>query len=173
VWEIALNVNTEGWFTLSNWTPTGPYLWAAWAVEAGIIVEMVRRLAVGSIAREVFCERCDRWCTPAEMPALSAESFAAPMSEEQRFQFERVQAGDLDALASLPSAPNYLFPKLGVQTRRCDGCGQVKTYQVTLTQQVVDDDGETQQQCVLLTEPLIVSPAETPSLEGLKELRAA
>lgn len=22
VWEIALNVNTEGWFTLSNWTST-------------------------------------------------------------------------------------------------------------------------------------------------------
>ncbi len=162
VWSIAQRLNAEGWFTLETWTPSGIALWAAWAVEAAIIVEMAIRYAPKEIADQVFCEKCGSWCQASFFP-LGLEASTDPML------LEGVSNGDLTALESLPPAVDVRYPMLSLETRHCAGCDETLTYQLRLLQDVVDKKGNSEQQVEDLTGRLIFPIEQSAKLRALEE----
>ncbi len=113
LWEAICAVNETGWYSIKSTTPSGIVLWLFWGVEALVVVGGSWFLADASIANELFCEACDRWCPSGDMtyhqptPELLAATPAtiSPLT-----------------LLALPALPAKTIPAFRAELLQCPGC---------------------------------------------------
>ena len=120
VWMVMAGMNETGTFAVGSvgavatgvgTTPTGPVLWALWAIEAAIVVGTCVMLAPRRIQDRPFCEDCGVWMATDALFPLVTEATARAVRER--------------GLASIETAAT---PRLGsdgawlLRSWRCSHC---------------------------------------------------
>lgn len=95
VWEFAVAVNEEGWFSLRSLTPSGILLWIIWGCEALIFLGLAPVTAISLISERVFCETSEQWCEKKE------KVVSLSLTEDKQL-IDRIADGDINALSELP-----------------------------------------------------------------------
>ncbi|UJR78455.1 hypothetical protein [Sandaracinus amylolyticus] len=98
---------------------SGVMLGICWVMEAIFVLGIVPFVAHGA-AGGVFCEKCDRWCSPIP------DVMRLPVSA-QRELAPRLDDRDLRVLTEVPRAQPYDNPFLVVDLAVCNGCGETNT----------------------------------------------
>jgi hypothetical protein len=84
-WNLIIEINQTGWFSIKGSTPSGIFLWILWGIEAGTIFFVTLFPASQAIENEMFCEKCNIWCNvtqtkyltiPTEIAALEASEIS-------------------------------------------------------------------------------------------------
>jgi hypothetical protein len=152
--DIAVAINTEGWYTLKSWTPKGTTLWIFWGIEALVMIVGTPWIASKLSNNYVFCERCSSWCTASTKQ--NAPGLQMPESEEQ---FARLRAGELSELAELPYATEFDSFLLRVHNWMCSRCGETAAVRLDGVSFTVDDKGERSETVDQLT-PILITTTE-------------
>jgi len=137
VWEIMLQINETGWYSIRNSTPTGWLLWVFWGMEALAIVGA--GLVGGAIALddEVYCERCARWLQDSKVDVRLG------LPEDGTFE-TLVQRG-IDGVEQLPSVNPSGAPHLRALLKECTGCADSVAMKLVLVTHETDKDGQVQE----------------------------
>lgn len=156
---IAEQINVTGWVTISNSTPSGLFLWFAWATEAAIIAGFATFVPYLSNKR-VFCEFCDRWCEQS----IDLARFRDALKPEQA---TRLADGDLNVLAELPANPKSVYPYLRLDSQRCHQCNETAVFQVNRMTLVPGKNGATSESAKALTKRIVLTE------DSLEQFQAA
>jgi hypothetical protein len=132
---------------------TGPFVYAIWLVEAGILVFFAAQAARGAAAVP-FCETCDRWSEPKALGPWH-HSDAAALREAAR-------KGDTAAL--LTPRPHSLSDETATYVvHSCPDCREGGFVDVTASR-VVQSQGKTKVKSDALVRGLSVSSAQRDAL---------
>ena len=121
------------WGLTAGQTVHGWPLVALWLAEAGIILFVALKVAVGQIAGRPFCEKCQEWVATRSPHLYVGDGHEAVWSE--------VQHGTFENLAMTPRAngdePTYVRLKLSV----CDSCQESNYLTIEACRHFVDAKG--------------------------------
>jgi hypothetical protein len=127
LWQVLLEVNRVGAWSLKGATPTGGLLWALWACEALIIVVGTVVVARGHVD-EPFCEDCERWCEEEKGIAVTGPAEAGMLRE-------RLEASDFAALKALPPATQTATTRFDLhQCPQCHATSTLTAKAITVTE---------------------------------------
>ena len=160
VWEIALNINETGWYSIRGITPSGGVLWFFWGVEALMIVGGAGLGGLTALEGEVFCEGCQAWCDESAVkPRLH--------TPQDLMQLQNLSSADLSALEALPAAGAGDNPHLWVEIKRCLGCDRTAAAQLKLVKFETNDKGEVSESTANLGSVHLVGAGELSRFEAL------
>lgn len=163
MWRIASLINETGWYSIKSATPSGVVLWIFWAIEAALVVGGAAMIATVGISGEVFCESCNRWCAAsAKQPSLGL-----PQDEAALEALKHGDGAALDELEKLPRAASGEPVHLAIDLRRCEGCSQTATFQLSVVTRGVDKDGKPTTETASITPQYLVEPDGYRRLEAL------
>jgi hypothetical protein len=158
LWTFITLVNTSGWFTIHNSTPSGIVLWIVWAIEAGAIVGIITFYPVKMLKGWVFCEPCGVWCL--QKPDLAR--FSDPSNPEH---VRRLKDGDLTVLAELPPMRPGNSAHIRVSSQRCAKCSETETIMVTRYWYVRNEKGVNEEKTKELTPHILLGPESLHALQ--------
>ena len=162
VWDIALVINKNGWYSISGGTPKGVVLWIFWAIEAVMVIGIVVAMSGTGISGRVFCERCGRWCR-------AGKDLMRLWVTTDYDLLGRITGGEVHALADLPIAPATISPYLRVDTNRCESCTDAATFQVCLVSHQHKKGGELEENSQELTGQQLLTSQELSWLDELAQ----
>lgn len=118
--NLVYEINSEGAWSVKDYTPTGIVLWGFWAVEA-LILFIPSFLFVESALDTPFCERCSKWCKE-RIDVLRFKS-----SKELE---ERIKRGDYSFLKDAIRADENDSQYISVDYLGCQTCQQLNFIRV-------------------------------------------
>ncbi len=159
LWELMQSINSTGWYSIRDATPSGTFLWIIWGIEALVIIVAITYLASASLDSAIFCEDCSQW-------SKTLSSFHLAPTDDISF-LEKLMAGETEILAELDANHETLFPRITVDLYSCGGCTETNGYKLRVVTLEVDKDGKTNEDSEDLT-GLFLLPSN--HFKKLKEL---
>ena len=150
IWRAALSINDSGWYSMFSGTPSGIILWIFWLAEAAIIVFCVAALPMTTLSK-VFCENCESWCD-------EKEDIARFDTTGDKKLLERIQAGELNALAELRMSPSGSKMFLRVDSQRCKTCPETATFAVKKVTLERNKEGKMETKAEDVCAPVVLTP---------------
>ena len=162
VWELMVQINQAGIWSIRGWTPTGGSLWGIWIAEAALFFGTVLLSTNEFFADTPFCEECGTWCQKEEDVCRLAE---APAEE----LVQRLELKDFGYLESLraPESEEEAHHQLDLES--CPRCGQTQALDVTLAFLEQNSEGEVLMSRKKIMENLLLSPEEARAIRSLGE----
>ena len=160
MWQMAVAINEEGWYSIQNVTPSRTILWAFWLIEALIIVGVPAYFGAKYLDNEVFCEESDSWYEAVSEPIL----LFPPDDDED---FDRLTDGDLEVLEGLDLHSGE-GPYLSIDLRR-SSASDTGAYRTTYTECFTSNKGDFETQRTPLTGFILVSLTDWVRLESLTQ----
>lgn len=160
VWNIAWNINEDGWFTLfrSRTHVSGMILTLFWIVEAALVVGVTVLIPLGYVRGTVFCEDCNVWCKEKKDLAR----FGLARSQEVK---QRLCDGDLTALGELPEQEAGAHkPYIRVDSQRCDKCQATAAFTASQITPEKDKDGKWEEKSEELAGPVLYTDEDMAKL---------
>jgi hypothetical protein len=121
VWNLAVEIDGHGTFTLSGDNVTGFPLWGIWLAEAAVVIGASALLVPGMIEDRVFCERCLLWTKKWPKPI-----FLFPTKDGAAESL--VAQGDFSALGHFAPAQKTTNPRLSIIVHQCPGCAETAAW---------------------------------------------
>ena len=158
IWNIAVAINKDGWFTMGGITPSGIFLWVIWAIEGLVIVAGPVWISALTIDDEVFCEPCNGWCDSAaiQLGDPDDESIVATIGPD-----------NLEPLLALKPVTDQARQFVRIKTWECPSCDQTTAIQIERCTLTEDEDGDISEETEKLTPIELVDRA---MLEGVRSL---
>jgi hypothetical protein len=133
VWNTALGINEEGWFSIGKGAHvSGIFLAILWIGEILIVLGLVLFPLYAFVSNTLYCEACKVWCNESKDLARFEPAPSDALTQ-------RLKDGDLTAIAELtPHAGTDNSPFIRIDSQRCQSCGNTATFQasqVTFTQE--------------------------------------
>jgi hypothetical protein len=133
IWNVAVALSEDGWYSIRSFTPTGIVLWIFWLIEAGIVVGASFMLSNWFVAGRAFCEKCDAWCEPTKdvlVPVTSGSMIKAVKKE------------GLAGLQDVPPPDSDVRRWIQIHSQTCPQCGEPMVWGVNQVQVRTDDEGK-------------------------------
>jgi hypothetical protein len=86
MWQVILDVNEKGAWTLRGSVVNGIPLWIAWILEAGFIVGAAVVLALQAMQQATYCESCDRFAKITPGVCYAGAGQAPPITDKAAFK---------------------------------------------------------------------------------------
>jgi hypothetical protein len=151
VWQIILNVNAQGVWSVFDSTPTGIELWLYWGAEALVIVGIAAIVPWLNLQSAPFCEQCSRWVEGKDkISPLDA------VADRKGFK-SRLEQGDYAPIKALKVLPQETSAFTTVTLLKCPGCqssNYLTVQAVTLTK---DKKGKVSRNQANILENMILS----------------
>jgi len=157
VWALMVEINADGWYTISSATPSGAVLWFFWGIEALVILAAGGLAGMFALTDEVFCERCNTWADDVE-PKLRVE---LPADEHA------VQQDNVDWMTGLAALPEGAYPVMRGQLKSCPTCENTTPLKLEVVTAELDKDGNVSETTAELIPTSATSTFEHGKLVGL------
>lgn len=148
IWQIILNVNAQGVWSVFDSTPTGIELWLYWGAEALVIVGIAAAVPWLNLRGAPFCEHCSRW-----VESKDKISPLEPVADPKGFK-SRLEQGDYAPIKTLKVLPQETNAFTTVTLLKCPGCqssNYLTAQAVTLTK---DKKGKVSRKQLIILENL-------------------
>lgn len=159
LWELLGQISEVGAWSMSDFTPTGLFLWFLWGVEAIIVLGLAMILPMVALATP-FCERCDVWCN--EEKDVATLKPCDP--EELRARMEAKELGFLETVGK-PEFPAAEWIRADLHV--CPGCKEMQTLSFKKINVTVNDKGERSDAETNWIDHLLVTPQEAEAIRKL------
>jgi hypothetical protein len=160
IWQIILNINAQGVWSVFDSTPTGFELWLYWGAEALVIVGIASVVPWLNLRNAPFCEPCNRWVDSKEKIA-PLDAVADPKGFKSR-----LEQGDYAPLKALKRLPQETAAFTTVTLLKCPGCQSsnfLTAQAVTLTK---DKKGKISRNTANILENLVISSDNYRSIKS-------
>ena len=147
LWAVIVAINENGVMTIKGWTPNGMILWIFWLIEIVLIFGPALYVGYSSVHGATYCESCNKWCkelAPLDLGEADLDELAP-----------RVEAGDLNALKSLPARTPDAHVWTRVELKRCE-CHKTSTLSLSKVWLKANDKGETSEETGTVIDRLLV-----------------
>jgi hypothetical protein len=183
MWQMILEVNEKGVWTLHGSVVNGVPLWIAWILEAALIVGAAVAVAVQAMQQTTYCEGCDRFAKSAAGICFAGAGQAPPIAEKAAFKSyqtglkqqaaelkQHMENKDLAYLEQLGAVQPDAIAWYQFDLVSCPQCNMTNTLRVLLVQNKIEGKkvkNETTSTEVL--RQLLLSSTEADSLRKLGE----
>lgn len=158
--DVVRAVNHSGYWSLSSTgrdAPSGTFLTLIWLTEGLAVLGTALGVAYAMARSRMFCERCNRWCSPAR-PLMQTAAGDAGRARQA------LEAHDFSYLRSLGP---QVDPARGwtLDYERCAGCDELHAVSLREHAKVVDKKGRVKRaKTKTLVDRLLVESSEVGAI---------
>ncbi len=168
IWDIILQINDHGFWSIKNAKPTGIVLWGLWLIELGFLLGIPLWPVRKKLSANPFCETCNKW--GVKKPLIALKQLLISKADLK----QRLEAKDFSIISTAEEAESGTLLFLLVSLQGCASCDNTQTLcidEVTLT---YNKKGELQKSVASVVKRLILTPDETVAVAmAVSELKTA
>ena len=168
MWQILLDINEHGLWSIKEAKPTGIFLWAIWLVEAALLIGIPLWYVRKKLDEKAFCEACQKWCIIR--PLIDLKTLPFSRAEVSR----RLESKDFSVIADAKEAPKGSLMYWTVSLQGCPSCDTTQTLCIDETVLTQNKKGQWEKTIKPVVKRLLLAPEDTVAMTmAVSQVRSA